>query len=131
MRLESITRASKAGNRMKRKFVESDVYAEISAESPLLRGNGRISVELRPTKNGRSPTKALAAAVLLDALTKICEPCDISHCKREVSEDLEWVFSDEIKAPFSFLQLCRLLELEPSIIRDFILLRIYNHSALA
>jgi len=113
---------------MKRKFVEPDVCARISAESPLLRGNGRIPVEIRPTKNGRSPV--LAAAVLLDAITKICEPCDNSRRKREVSEDLEWVFSDETEGPFSFVRLCRLLEFEPSIIRDFILLRIYNHSAL-
>ena len=112
---------------MKRKFVKSDVYAEISAESPLLRGDGRISVELRPTKNGRSPTKVLAAAVLLDALTRICESCDNSRRKRAVSEDLEWVFSDEIEGPFCFLQLCRLLGFEASITKDFILLRIYNH----
>jgi len=112
---------------VKRKFVKPDVYAEISVESPLLRGNGRISVELRPTKNGQCPTKALAAAVLLDALTKICESCDNSRRKSAVSEDLEWVFSDEIEGPFSFLQLCRLLGFEPSIIKDVILLRIYNH----
>jgi len=116
---------------MKTKFVKPDVCAEISAESPLLRGNGRISVELRPTKNGRSPTRVLAAAVLLDALTRICESCDNSRRKRAVSEDLEWVFSDEIEGPLSFLQLCGLLGFEASIIKDLILLRIYNHSALA
>ena len=73
----------------------------------------------------------LAAAVLLDALTRICESCDNSRRKRAVSEDLEWVFSDEIEGAFCFLQLCGLLGFEASIIRDFILLRIYNHSALA
>lgn len=56
-------------------------------------------------KTGWSPIKDLAAAVPLDALTKICEPCDNSHRQRAVSEDLEWMFSDETDQRFSFVRL--------------------------
>jgi hypothetical protein len=77
-------------------------------------------------KSGLVFYRDLAAAVLMDALTTVCEPYDDGHRKRAVSEDLEWIFSDEIEGLFSFLQLCRLLGFEPSIVRELVLLGIFR-----
>jgi hypothetical protein len=65
-----------------------------------------------------SPERKLAAAVLASALTEIRDHHDHPHYRRHVAGDLEWVYSEDSRWPFSFLRLCDVLGLEPAWVRE-------------
>ena len=68
-----------------------------------------------------SPEKHLAAAVLTDALIEVRDFAEHPGHKKQVAEDLEWIFSNASDSPFSFLELCTIFDLEPSYVRGIVL----------
>src|SRR4051812_18705519 len=65
------------------------------------------------------PEAALMRAVLEDAVQCICEGWLSQHrAKRRLGrEALEWLFSEDGQWPFSFVNICTLLGLEPEYLR--------------
>ncbi|MGH7846264.1 MAG: hypothetical protein ACREQW_13990 [Candidatus Binatia bacterium] len=68
-----------------------------------------------------SPEKYLAAAALTDALVEVRDFAEHPGHKKQVAEDLEWIFSNASDSPFSFLELCTIFDLEPSYVRGIVL----------
>lgn len=64
-----------------------------------------------------SPEKQLAAAVLGTTLIELRERHDDCTRKRRVEESLEWIHSNEVEWPFSFLRLCEIFGLDASWVR--------------
>jgi hypothetical protein len=78
---------------------------------------GEILASQMPTSSEWSPEKKLAAAVLASALSEIRERHGDRSYRRRVTEDLQWVFSDDLEWPFSFLRLCEVFALDPDYVR--------------
>ena len=64
-----------------------------------------------------SPEKRLAAAILSSTLAEIRDRHDDPAYEDQVAEDLEWIYSDEVEWPFSFLRLCDVFGLDPAWVR--------------
>ncbi|HWP60043.1 MAG TPA: hypothetical protein VNL14_19275 [Candidatus Acidoferrales bacterium] len=67
-----------------------------------------------------TPEKHLAAAVLTDALIEVRDLAQHPGHRKQVAEDLEWIFSDATESPFSFLELCGIFDLDPSYVRGVV-----------
>jgi len=96
---------------------ETDAVAIIER---LLLG-GELLPEQQPRPSHWLPEKELAAAVLTDALIEVRDFLNHPLHKRKVAEDLEWIFSDDVERPFSFVRLCEVFGLEPGFVRKIVL----------
>jgi hypothetical protein len=56
--------------------------------------------------------------VLTSALISLRDRRDQPAHREEVDEDLAWVASDDVSAPFAFLRLCDVFGLEPLWVRQ-------------
>jgi len=67
----------------------------------------------------RSPEQRLMAAVLEDAMRELARPSEIwiGPAGRRRAEVQAWVESDDVAWPFSFLNVCDALDLNPSGVR--------------
>ncbi len=82
----------------------------------LIAGGEMVPAQL-PSASSWTAEKRLAGAVLMSALVEIRDRHADLHYRRRVKQDLEWVFSDDVEWPFSFVRLCHLFELEPAWVR--------------
>ena len=85
----------------------------------LLAGGVMLSTQL-PSASNWSAEKRLAGAVLMAALVEIRDRHDDPAYRRRVSQDLEWIHSDEVEWPFSFVRLCQLFALDPAWVREVV-----------
>lgn len=76
-----------------------------------------------------SPEQELMLAVLCDAIECIIKYCDEPQPIRArlCEEAQEWVFAQDDKAPFSFLNVCDGLNLNPGYVRRGLLAKMRNH----
>jgi hypothetical protein len=67
----------------------------------------------------RSPEQRLMAAVLEDAMRELARPSEIwiGAAGRRRAEVQAWVESDDVAWPFSFLNVCDALDLNPAGVR--------------
>ncbi|MCS6926761.1 MAG: hypothetical protein NZ578_12750 [Candidatus Binatia bacterium] len=79
----------------------------------------QYSDTLSPSFFRRCPEVGLVYAVLQDALHcfRGLSSRNPRHARRLAREAEEWFFSDDVDWPFSFLNLCAMLGLDPSYIR--------------
>ena len=77
--------------------------------------------EMLPTQVPRislwSPEKRLAAAVLTSALITVRDHHDRPARRHELESDLAWIRSDDREAPYCFLRLCDVFDLDPDWVR--------------
>lgn len=64
-----------------------------------------------------SPEKRLAGAVLASALVGVRDHAGDERYAEELHKDLAWIHSDDTAAPFCFLRLCDLFDLDPAWVR--------------
>jgi hypothetical protein len=86
-----------------------------------LLSGGEVLPEQLPGSSLWSPEKRLAAAVLASALVSIRDHDD--HRTRgargsEMATDLAWIRSNDVQAPFCFLRLCDVFDLDPDWVRE-------------
>lgn len=65
-----------------------------------------------------SPEKRLAGAVLAAALIEIRDHHADPRYARMIAEDLVWLRSNDARAPYSFIRLCQLMNIEPVWVRE-------------
>lgn len=82
-----------------------------------LMAQGIVLPEQKSSAANWSPEKELAAAVLTDALVEIRDYCGDPRHKKQVTEDLQWVFSDDARWPFSFVGICAIFDFDPEYVR--------------
>ena len=85
----------------------------------LLSGGEILSTQL-PSASQWSAEKRLAGAVLMAALVEIRDRHADPAYRRRVSQDLEWIASDDVEWPFSFVRLCQLFALDPTWVREVV-----------
>jgi hypothetical protein len=85
----------------------------------LLCGGEMLSTQL-PSASDWSAEKRLAGAVLMAALVEIRDRHGDPAYRRRVSQDLEWIDSDDVEWPFSFVRLCELFALDPTWVREVV-----------
>jgi len=85
----------------------------------LLSGGEMLSTQL-PSASAWSAEKRLAGAVLMAALVEIRDRHADPAYRRRVSQDLEWIHSDDVEWPFSFVCLCQLFTLDPTWVREVV-----------
>lgn len=73
-----------------------------------------------PKHSTWSPEKRLAAAVLGTTLLELRERHDDPTRRRRIAESLEWIASDEVEWPFSFLRLCDVFGLDAGWVRGVV-----------
>jgi hypothetical protein len=73
-----------------------------------------------PRQSTWSAEKRLAAAVLGTTLLELRERHDDPSRRRRIAESLEWIHSDEVEWPFSFLRLCDVFELDAEWVRGVV-----------
>lgn len=77
--------------------------------------------EMLPTQASQAslwtPEKRLAAAVLTSALITIRDHHDRPMRRRELQADLAWIHADDRDAPYCFLRLCDVFDLDPGWVR--------------
>lgn len=73
-----------------------------------------------PTPSQWSPERRLAGAVLAAALAEVRDHHAKASYRRAIDRDLEWIFSDDIQWPFSFVPLCHALAVEPDYVRAMV-----------
>ncbi len=97
--------------------VTSRYYGDGMSEIENLMASGEILPSQLPSQVDWSPCKKLAASVLASALVEIRDHAhEASYCRR-IEEDVEWIGSNEVEWPFSFLRICDLLDLQPAWVR--------------
>ncbi len=67
-----------------------------------------------------SPERKLAGAVLAHTLIEIRDHHGDTHYRRRITQDLEWVRSDDTEWPYSFIRLCELFGLEVEYVRSIV-----------
>jgi len=82
--------------------------------------SGEILPSQMPTSAFWSPEKKLAAAVFASGLVTIRNHAHDPARRKEVAEDIAWVFSDDTSWPYSFLRLCELFRLDPGYVRRIV-----------
>ena len=82
-------------------------------------GGEMVAAQL-PSRSNWSPERKLAAAVLASALLHVRDHHGEAAHRRAVQQDLEWIRSDEVGWPYSFISLCHALELEPEWVRRMV-----------
>ena len=70
------------------------------------------------------PELRLMAAVLTDALELLVNPIDRARNRALLAETSRWIASDDRRNPFSFLNVCRALDLCPTRLRAGIAVRL-------
>lgn len=73
-----------------------------------------------PSRSDWSPEKKLAAAVIAAALVHVRDYHSEPTHRRGVQKDLEWILSDDVAWPYSFIPLCHVLALEPDWVRRMV-----------
>ncbi len=82
----------------------------------LLAGGEMLPAQV-PQESLWTPEKRLAAAVLTSALIAIRDHHDRASRRREIAADLEWIRADDRDAPYTFLRLCDVFDLDPGWVR--------------
>jgi hypothetical protein len=82
----------------------------------LMAGGELLPAQL-PVATTLSPEKKLTAAVFASALVEIRDHHGNPAHRRRVAEAIEWVQSDDVEWPFSFLRICDVFDLEPEWVR--------------
>ncbi|MBI4487453.1 MAG: hypothetical protein HY694_00075 [Deltaproteobacteria bacterium] len=106
---------------MEAKILNANPETDAVAIIERLLSGGDMLPEQLPSASHWSAEEELAAAVLMDALVEARDFHGHPLHKRKVSEDLQWIFSDDREWPFSFVQLCAHFELDPAQIRRIVL----------
>jgi hypothetical protein len=93
-------------------------WGDLAVIEDLLARGEMVAGQL-PTPSTWSPERKLAAASFTGALLTIR---DYSHSRnrrrqREAQQDLEWLASEDVSWPYSFLCLCELFGLDPEWVR--------------
>jgi hypothetical protein len=83
-----------------------------------LMATGEMLASQLPLATSWSPEKRLAAAVLTSALISLRDRQHDSRHRIDVEEDLAWLSSDDVRAPYAFLRLCDVFGLEPTWVRQ-------------
>jgi len=85
------------------------------ATAPAFASEALIKMPEPRTAEGR-----LMLAVLLDAVALLREDASgrVQHTRREVSDTLAWIASDDASWPLSFARVCAGLGLDPAALRD-------------
>ena len=80
----------------------------------------RVSIEmgLHRAREG-APERRLVLAVLLDALQIVAWGVSPSQSPRCVSDARDWILSDDTHWPFSFVNVCEVLDLAPPTVREY------------
>jgi hypothetical protein len=60
-------------------------------------------------------------ATLEDGIRTILHAPDGRNTRRQVDEDIEWLTDDDRRQPFSFLNLCECLDIDPDYVRARVL----------
>lgn len=89
---------------------------EFATLEHLFAGGEMLSTQL-PSASDWSAEKRLAGAVLMAALVEVRDRHADPVYRRRVAQDLEWIQSDDIEWPFSFVRLCQLFALDPVWVR--------------
>ena len=81
--------------------------------------------------NNLEPEQELMLAILADAIECILKYCDdpVPVRARLFNEAREWIFAQDDREPFSFLNVCDMLKFDPSYLRRGVEAKI--HAALA
>ncbi len=82
--------------------------------------SGEMLPSQLPSPSNWTPEKKLAAAVLTSALVELRDRHADAAYQRRIREDLDWVFSEEVHWPYSFIRLCQLFGLEPEYVRNVV-----------
>ncbi len=85
----------------------------------LLASGAMVPAQL-PSPSNWSPERKLAGAVLVSALMEVRDRHSDPAYRRAVSEDLDWISSDDTGWPYSFVPLCHVFGLEPEYVRDVV-----------
>ena len=85
----------------------------------LLAGGEMLSSQL-PSASDWSAEKRLAGAVLMAALVEVRDRHADPAYHRRVKQDLEWIQSEDVEWPFSFVRLCQLFGLDPQWVRQVV-----------
>jgi len=85
-----------------------------------LLASGEILPSQLASPSAWSPEKKLAGAVLAHTLIEIRDHYRDAHYRRRVTQDLEWVGSDDAQWPYSFIRLCELFGLEVEYVRSIV-----------
>lgn len=81
---------------------------------------GEMVAAQAPSPTHWTPEKRLAAAILAGALVEVRDHAGERKYRRRVTQDLEWITSEEREWPFSFLRLCELFGLEAEWVRAIV-----------
>lgn len=107
----------------------TELYQNAASETGTLTiehwlAGGEILPAQLPVPSLWTPEKRLAAAVLRDALLGVRNASSGSHERKtrrhEVSEDLRWIYSDDMTWPYAFVPLCHEFGIEPSWVRRMV-----------
>ena len=82
-----------------------------------LLAGGEVLPTQAPQTSLWTPEKRLAAAVLTSALITIRDHHDRRSRRRDVEADLAWIHADDRGAPYCFLRLCDVFDLDPGWVR--------------
>ena len=85
-----------------------------------LMAQGEMVPAQMPAPTHWTAEKRLAAAVFASALVEIRDHAGERKYRRKVAEDLEWVQSEDIEWPYSFLRLCEVFRLEAVWVRSVV-----------
>lgn len=81
---------------------------------------GQMLSTQQPSASSWSPEKRLAAAVLASALVEVRDHHADRSYRRKIEQDLEWIDSEELEWPYSFVRLCQLFDLDPDWVREVV-----------
>lgn len=85
-----------------------------------LMARGEMLASQMPGASHWSPEKRLAASVFASALVEIRDHAGERKYRYRITEDLQWIHSNERTWPFSFLRLCELFNLSPDWVRSVV-----------
>ena len=81
---------------------------------------GEILPAQLPSPSNWSPERKLAGAVFASALVEIRDRQADPNYRLRVKRALEWISSEDVEWPFSFIPLCHLFNLEPEYVRGIV-----------
>ena len=93
--------------------------AEIAVIEHLMMTGEMVAAQL-PSASRWSPERKLAGTVLASTLIEVRDRYRDPRYRRQVAEDLEWILSDDLEWPYSFIPLCHLFGLEPEYVRQVV-----------
>jgi hypothetical protein len=98
---------------------ETSAFADLAVLDHLM-AQGEIVPAQLPAATQWTAEKRLAAAVFASALVEIRDHAGERKYRRKIAEDMEWVDSDDVEWPYSFLRLCDVFRLEAAWVRSVI-----------